>query len=190
MQSGLGEKCDDGNSANEDGCSNACKLEYCGDNVVQASKEQCDDGNTNNNDGCSSTCQRETSSTSFEHTYEAEEMGKSAGGPVSGGLWNLWTWGYLKQITSHVPKSGTYKVIIVAKGQLAGSEPPMVAVKVDGVLVKTIALSSISLTSYELTVNLNSNSLIEMRYLNDFNVPGIGDRNALFDKLIVKSLQN
>ncbi|HCI44808.1 MAG TPA: hypothetical protein DE315_04680, partial [Candidatus Omnitrophica bacterium] len=54
------EECDDHNTASGDGCSAACKLEICGDGIVQAnSGEQCDDGNTTNGDGCSSTCQRE-----------------------------------------------------------------------------------------------------------------------------------
>jgi len=55
-----GEQCDDGNTVNNDGCTNACTLPRCGDGIVQAG-EQCDDGNTNSGDGCSATCQREGS---------------------------------------------------------------------------------------------------------------------------------
>ncbi len=56
----LGEQCDDGNTANGDGCSSGCQIEVaaCGDGTVQ-SGEQCDDGNTANGDGCSSGCQLE-----------------------------------------------------------------------------------------------------------------------------------
>lgn len=55
-----GEECDDGNTSNGDGCSSTCKLEKCGDGIVQpALGEQCDDGNTNNGDGCSDSCQFE-----------------------------------------------------------------------------------------------------------------------------------
>jgi cysteine-rich repeat protein len=53
---GPGEQCDDGNTNNCDGCSNACTLVTgCGDGVV-CGTEQCDDGNTTSCDGCSATC--------------------------------------------------------------------------------------------------------------------------------------
>ncbi len=39
----LGEECDDGNIFNDDGCNKDCKIEYCGDGIVQYGlKEQCD----------------------------------------------------------------------------------------------------------------------------------------------------
>jgi len=49
-----GEQCDDGNQVSEDGCSYPdCRIEYCGDQVVQAGLgEQCDDGNSDPLDGC------------------------------------------------------------------------------------------------------------------------------------------
>jgi len=49
----VGEECDDGNMLNGDGCSSTCKVEICGNGVVDAS-EECDDGNTADCDGCSS----------------------------------------------------------------------------------------------------------------------------------------
>jgi cysteine-rich repeat protein len=50
------EECDDGNTVNGDGCSSACRIEYCGDGVVNNFTESCDDGNTNDGDGCTSDC--------------------------------------------------------------------------------------------------------------------------------------
>lgn len=50
-----GEQCDDGNTNDDDGCSNACQLTSCGDGIVQ-SGEDCDDGNSVNDDGCDNTC--------------------------------------------------------------------------------------------------------------------------------------
>lgn len=64
------EQCDDGNLANVDGCSSACRVESgyyctgspsscvstCGDGFVAFGIEQCDDGNKINTDGCSSSC--------------------------------------------------------------------------------------------------------------------------------------
>src|SRR6185369_1491204 len=48
------------NTADGDGCGHSCKLERCGDGLVQFSRgEQCDDGNTADGDGCDATCQTE-----------------------------------------------------------------------------------------------------------------------------------
>jgi cysteine-rich repeat protein len=72
----FGEKCDDGNKNNGDGCSNVCQIEsgwtcsgnpsvcthpggsVCGNGILEAG-EQCDDGNLINGDGCSSVCTTE-----------------------------------------------------------------------------------------------------------------------------------
>jgi cysteine-rich repeat protein len=53
-----GEECDDGNSNNQDACTNQCQLARCGDTIVQVGAgEECDDGNSNNQDGCTNQCQ-------------------------------------------------------------------------------------------------------------------------------------
>lgn len=70
------EKCEDGNTANGDGCSSTCLVESgyscsggyfngkdtctskCGDGIVPTGG--CDDGNTVSGDGCSSQCKIET----------------------------------------------------------------------------------------------------------------------------------
>jgi cysteine-rich repeat protein len=49
------EECDDGNLADNDGCSAACVAEACGDGIVN-NGEACDDGNLVDNDGCSADC--------------------------------------------------------------------------------------------------------------------------------------
>jgi cysteine-rich repeat protein len=53
-----GEKCDDGNRVDGDGCSHDCLSdETCGNGVLDpAVGEQCDDGNTLNADACQATC--------------------------------------------------------------------------------------------------------------------------------------
>jgi cysteine-rich repeat protein len=48
----VGERCDDGNASNGDGCSSSCVPEFCGDKIVNKQGEQCDDGNSRSNDGC------------------------------------------------------------------------------------------------------------------------------------------
>ncbi|MEO8604610.1 MAG: carboxypeptidase regulatory-like domain-containing protein, partial [bacterium] len=55
-----GEECDDGNTADCDGCSASCVRETgCGDGV-RCGAEQCDDGNRDECDGCSTSCEVET----------------------------------------------------------------------------------------------------------------------------------
>lgn len=52
-----GESCDDGNTDNNDHCSSTCKVELCGDSIVQT-WEQCDTGfsNANSPDACRPNC--------------------------------------------------------------------------------------------------------------------------------------
>ncbi|MBN1609151.1 MAG: DUF4215 domain-containing protein [Polyangiaceae bacterium] len=65
------EACDDGNTADNDGCSATCQIEsgwvcldpgqpctvsVCGDGIEDYLTEECDDGNTVDGDGCSATC--------------------------------------------------------------------------------------------------------------------------------------
>lgn len=51
-----GESCDDGNTADGDGCDAECGREaYCGDGVMDEG-EVCDDGNNLSGDGCRSDC--------------------------------------------------------------------------------------------------------------------------------------
>lgn len=52
----LDEECDDGNTVDDDACSNACTLPKCGDEKVQLGYEDCDDGNVDDTDGCVSGC--------------------------------------------------------------------------------------------------------------------------------------
>ena len=49
------EGCDDGNSVDDDECSNACKSAGCGNGVLGAD-EECDDGNPVDDDACSNLC--------------------------------------------------------------------------------------------------------------------------------------
>jgi cysteine-rich repeat protein len=53
----IGETCDDGNTADCDGCSATCRLERCGDGIV-ACGEDCDHGSSNGTPGdpCSAEC--------------------------------------------------------------------------------------------------------------------------------------
>ena len=60
---GAGEECDDGNSVDDDACTNACTQAACGDGILRTDlaegvlgAEGCDDGNDFEGDGCLTTC--------------------------------------------------------------------------------------------------------------------------------------
>ncbi len=56
-----GEQCDDGNIIDGDRCSALCRVEECGNNVIdQSAGEECDDNNDIGGDGCSAQCRRES----------------------------------------------------------------------------------------------------------------------------------
>jgi cysteine-rich repeat protein len=66
------EECDDGNTVNLDGCTDACTIDRCGDGILQQG-EICDDGNTQGGDGCGPTCQLDCCVDDFSITlYSAE----------------------------------------------------------------------------------------------------------------------
>ena len=101
-----GEQCDDGNTANGDGCSATCKYETCGDGIVNngeqcdggptcnidctfaicgdgkvSAGEQCDDGNSVNGDGCSNQCKFEQQATCSDQIKNGGETDIDCGGP-------------------------------------------------------------------------------------------------------------
>ena len=53
-----GEACDDGNTADGDGCRANCTEELCGDGTLDP-QEECEDGNTVAGDGCDADCNEE-----------------------------------------------------------------------------------------------------------------------------------
>lgn len=72
LQPQLGEECDDGSTADGDGCNSRCLnegnanwglrvcgngvVEHNGDAILDADEEECDDNNIRGGDGCSNTC--------------------------------------------------------------------------------------------------------------------------------------
>ncbi len=51
-----GERCDDGNDDDGDGCLSTCEVAACGDGYVYAGVEECDDGNNRGGDACTADC--------------------------------------------------------------------------------------------------------------------------------------
>lgn len=68
------EECDDGDRVRDDGCSEHCKTERCGDGIKQ-SGEACDDGNLEGSDGCSASCENEACGDGIVQEAEACDDG-------------------------------------------------------------------------------------------------------------------
>lgn len=76
----FGEKCDDGNKTNGDGCNSVCQLEVniCGNGILEVG-EQCDDGNLISGDGCNNIC-------NIENITPPPSGGGGGGGGGYGGI--------------------------------------------------------------------------------------------------------
>lgn len=78
-----GEQCDDGNQISQDGCSSACKNEFCGDNIIQTMMlEQCEPPNTAS---CDANCKTIISPPSYpayctDNTWSGDESDQDCGG--------------------------------------------------------------------------------------------------------------
>ena len=68
------EECDDNNNVQDDGCSNQCTNQHCGNGIVE-DMEACDDNNTANGDGCDSTCHYESCGDGIVNNGEACDPG-------------------------------------------------------------------------------------------------------------------
>ena len=80
------EECDDGNTDNTDGCTNACKLAACGDGFVHAGVEQCDPPcGTGCGAGqiCNESCQCETASACACGTPDPTQLKFTTSAPSS-----------------------------------------------------------------------------------------------------------
>lgn len=79
-----GEGCDDGNTADGDGCSATCAVEtanpLCGNGTLETG-EECDDGNLASGDGCSAACANETACGNgiVEGTEECDDHNTASG---------------------------------------------------------------------------------------------------------------
>jgi cysteine-rich repeat protein len=75
----FGEACDDGNTADGDGCRADCTEEICGDGTPDP-QEECDDGNTVSDDGCRADCTDEVCGDATTDIGEACDDGNTADG--------------------------------------------------------------------------------------------------------------
>ncbi len=76
------EACDDGNTTDQDGCSNTCQQATCGNGKVEGD-EECDDGNAVNTDACTTGCRLAVCGDGFVQPGEDCETPQSSGCPGS-----------------------------------------------------------------------------------------------------------
>ncbi len=116
-------------------------------------------------------------------TLEAENFSsKPIGGAISGG-WNIWSNGYISNGVTLTP--GNYRMDIVAKGQLAGSQLPNMRIRINGGVVSNTSVGATSWTTYSVNVTITqSSNNLEVGFTNDYYNPGKGqDRNLHVDKV-------
>jgi cysteine-rich repeat protein len=76
---GAGEACDDGNTADGDGCRSDCTSELCGDGALDPG-EACDDGGNEGGDGCRADCSLELCGDGLLDAGEACDDGNTSDG--------------------------------------------------------------------------------------------------------------
>jgi len=124
-------------------------------------------------------------STPSSVTIEAEDFANKPGAPIGGSIsngWKLWRNGEMSTPVD-LSASGQYRLKIVAKGDLAGSETPKMRIKINGSSVTTISVGSKSWKTYSVNVNITqSSNTIAIEYINDYYAPN-ADRNLMIDKV-------
>jgi hypothetical protein len=128
------------------------------------------------------------SSTGYVTTtvIEAEQMSYHANGAQDGAFWLLWANGTMNEDVSF-PNSGTYRIEITAKGDLANGVGPEMQMLIDGqsqgiVFVNT---NTPDIYIFEVEVSAGTHELI-IAFNNDYYDPVQGvDRNLYVDKIAI-----
>lgn len=84
-----------------------------------------------------------------------------------------------------VAKSGRYTMELVASGSQANDIYPLIEARVDGRRVGQFQLTVGGWRSYPIDLELAAGShRLQLEFMNDLYVPGVGDRNVLLDKAV------
>jgi len=75
------EGCDDGNSVENDACTNSCQSNTCGDGIIYTGYEDCDDANSLNTDACLNDCSFASCGDGHVHQGVEECDGQADCGP-------------------------------------------------------------------------------------------------------------
>jgi hypothetical protein len=144
--------------------------------------DQCFGGTGNNQ---FMMCENQPDTVCHEKPYQAEEMTASAGGPITGGGWNLWSNGTLS--TSHDFTEGPGTVWVTAKAEQGGGVWPHMLVWVDDTVELDTFVDTTDWTPYPVPV-LASGQDVEIRieFDNDFYGGSGDDRNLHIDSVLVQ----
>jgi hypothetical protein len=120
---------------------------------------------------------------SADRLFEAEAMTKSTGA-ASGVGWNLYTNGTVSTSVDFTA-TGSYTFTIRAYGTQAGTEPPNMELRMDGVLLKGFAVPNTAYAAFTFTTTVNvGRRVMAVGFTNDFN-DATGDRNLIIDSVKV-----
>ncbi len=108
---------------------------------------------------------------------------KTVGGKVEGG-WNLWSDGRVGQRVK-ISRTGLYTVVLRAWGSPAGGTWPEMALLVDGLEIKFVAVDRSRPADYRFTVDLEEGTHeVAAGFLNDAKV-GSEDRNLYLERITI-----
>lgn len=107
--------------------------------------------------------------------------GQCTSASASGGAcWNIWANGSISTTTTALT-AGTKNVTVVAHGDPAGGVWPVMEIRVDGTLVKTVTVGTDVWQPYSVSLSLAAGThTVQVSYTNDGSVDG-NDRNLLVD---------
>ena len=108
---------------------------------------------------------------------------KTAGGAVTDG-WNIWSPGTISQSVSF-PTSATYTFQIVARGDYAGGAWPIMELRDDWVVLKSLSVDSSAWKTFTVQCWMSAGwHKLVIAFMNDYYDPP-ADRNLIIDKLII-----
>jgi GH35 family endo-1,4-beta-xylanase len=109
---------------------------------------------------------------------------RTIGGPVAGGVWNLWSNGRVGE-TLNIERAGNYEVRVRAHGSPAGGVWPNMALIVDGMVVKLLAVDSAEAADYRFSARLGAGMReVAIEFGNDALVAG-EDRNLYLHRMTI-----
>ncbi|MBN1394806.1 MAG: endo-1,4-beta-xylanase [Pirellulales bacterium] len=111
---------------------------------------------------------------------------RTDGGPIEGGVWNLWSNGRVGQFLRFA-RSRNYRIVVRAAGSPAEGVWPEMALLVDGFPAATAAVSRDEMTDYEFQVRIDAGDReIAAAFVNDRKTDG-EDRNLYLVRITVAS---
>ncbi len=106
-------------------------------------------------------------------------------GADQGGIWNLWSNGYIEQSVSF-PAAATYKIIVEAQAPVVRNVGAQMEVRIDQTRVGVVEVRASSWTAYEFSVNVSAGAhKVAIAFMNDAAYSATEDRNLLLKTVLV-----